>query len=135
MTELDLENMKRRCEQATPGPWETGTHSSGWYEVRTAVTMPLPGTRGLLEVPGMVGSLQREADADFVVAARRELPRVIGELELAELRLEAIWHWAGDLPLPGAGAPRAAANPRLEECKATIRSLFDPNNARALLQR
>jgi hypothetical protein len=135
MSELVLESMKRRCEQATPGPWEMGAHSSGWYEVWTAATMPLPDTLGLLDMPGIVGNLQRQADAEFVVTARRGFPRVMSELELAKIRLDAIWRWATEPSSDGERAPSAVVESDVEEYKSMVRSLFDPNNAQAFLAR
>ena len=135
MSELDLESLKRRCEQATPEPWEFGGHSSGWYEVWTTATMPLPDTLGLLDMPGMVGNLRRQADAEFVVTARRGFPRVIGELELAKIRLDAIWRWATEPTSGGERAPSSVVESDVEECKSTVRSLFDPNYAQAFLAR
>ena len=130
---VDLNAIKRRCEEATPGPWETRPHSSGWHEVRTMVTMPLPENPELLTVPGMVGNFQREADASFIVAARQDTARLVGELELSNTRLRAIWEWATQAhpssPSPSSGERENA----IEQGKLLVRSLFDPNEAKAFL--
>lgn len=131
---MDLKAIKRRCEQATPGPWETRSHSSGWYEVRTSATMPLPKTTDFLEMPDVVGNFKREGDAEFVAAARRDVARLVRELELANTRLDAIWQWASGAdgsPAWSPGLPRQTSTE--DQCKAMVRSLFDPNAAQAFL--
>lgn len=131
---MDLKAIKRRCEQATPGPWGTRSHSSGWYEVRTSATMPPPKSTDFVEMPDMVGNFKREGDAEFVAAARRDVARLVSELELANTRLGAIWRWASGADGSRAsspGLPRQTSTE--EECRALVRSLFDPNAAQAFL--
>lgn len=130
---MDLDSIKQRCQQATPAPWEIGTHSSGWYEVRTSVTMPVPETLGFLEMPGVVGNFQQETDAQFVVTARRDTPGLVSELELSNTRLEAIWQWAISDGAPPVSGQEPERRDNFGECKALVRSLFDPNEARSFL--
>ena len=61
---LDLDALKRLCEQATPGPWKPD------------------GLEDFVSV-----------DADFICAARTALPQLIAKVERLQKVAEAAYHW------------------------------------------
>jgi hypothetical protein len=71
MTDLELEEMARRCEQVTPGPWvsyiEGRDHTSG---------------DSFIKANGLDRYLQGGTDADryFIANARQDLPALIAEV-------------------------------------------------------
>jgi hypothetical protein len=77
LTSAELETIRARCHEATPGPWksfvEGRDHTSGNSFIMT-------GTRGArgndIELFGAT-----VADQDFIARARQDIPRLIDEIE------------------------------------------------------
>ena len=86
-----LDEMRQRCEAATPGPW--------WWD-RLGDLRPTPhdeyGLDALIrwESIGEVPVLA-DGDAEFVAAARTDLPRLIAAVE-AVLTLAEAWRYKGE---------------------------------------
>jgi hypothetical protein len=71
LSDAELEAIRQRCEQATPGPWksfvEGRDHSSGSSFIMT---------RGEdIELSGATS-----ADQDFIAHARQDIPRLLAEI-------------------------------------------------------
>lgn len=75
MTEIDLDAIRERAEAATQGPWTTGRgHEPGWYPHELIISASAP----IIELEN---SEQGVADADFIAAARTDVPALLGEVE------------------------------------------------------
>ena len=79
MTKVDLEEIRRRCEAATEGPWtsyiEGRDHVSGSSFIMTGSDD--------IELSGAT-----VADYDFIAHARQDLPMLAEELERLSLKLK-----------------------------------------------
>lgn len=79
---LDLEEIKKRCEAATLGPWDVFVlHADGTiitidgrFEIRT------PDYDVCAEIPGSA-PIRRLSDAKFIAHARSDIPALIAEVE------------------------------------------------------
>ncbi len=95
MTPAQLEELKRLCDAATPGPWAAESYmaTSGGPEI---VAISTGGHGGRY-------ALTRET-AEFVAAARSVVPELIAEVErLRELVKDAeCAGWRGPVVTPGA---------------------------------
>jgi hypothetical protein len=80
MTPEELEAIKVRCAQATPGPWGTYHSLNGWHYTK-------PGSG-----PVRTTYEQARADVEFIAAARTDVPALVAEVE--RLRA-ALSHYAG----------------------------------------
>ena len=69
--DTELEAIRRRCEQATPGPWtsfiEGRDHTGGSSFIRTEGDD--------IELSGAT-----TADQDFIAHARQDIPRLLAEI-------------------------------------------------------
>lgn len=76
---FDLEEIRKRCEKATPGPWTDG--GQGW--VFGPNREPVPGAQpGELE--DLVASAHNQEDVDFIVHARTDIPALLHYIEHLE---------------------------------------------------
>jgi hypothetical protein len=101
------EELRRLETAATPGPWEhhsagTGIRGGGSYNFIT-----LPGGKGIIAERGNSGT---PADAEFIVAARNQLPGILAALD-AVLALAEQWRYKGEF---GWGAWQEGHGPDLE---------------------
>jgi hypothetical protein len=76
MTDRELEEIRLRCEAATPGPWvsfvEGRNHSSGSNFIKTGEGK----SRGDdIELTGAT-----VADQDFIAHARQDVPKLLNEI-------------------------------------------------------
>jgi hypothetical protein len=82
LEEIELEAIRRRCENATPGPWrsfvEGRDHTSGSSFIMTGIDE----NRGNdIELSGAT-----TADQDFIAHARQDIPLLLAEIA----RLKAV---------------------------------------------
>jgi hypothetical protein len=68
-----LEELRRLETAATPGPWEAGTLGGYAADVFTVESDPDLGRDVICEHAGI--------DAEFIVAARNQLPRILDALD------------------------------------------------------
>lgn len=83
MTDKELEEIRLRCEAATPGPWvsfiEDRDHSSGSSFIMTGEGE----SRGTdIELTGAT-----VADQDFIAHARQDIPKLLHEIERLKAEL------------------------------------------------
>jgi hypothetical protein len=76
VTETELEEIRRRCEAASPGPWkafiEGRDHESGSDFIMTGEGDARDGDIELLGAT--------TADYDFIAHARQDIPRLLAEI-------------------------------------------------------
>ena len=90
---LDLPAIKKRCAAATDGPWEHGTGPYGWDDgIIVAEQSPSFGGGGgvVITNSGHGGTSPSDADAEFIAAARTNVPMLVAALEEAQGKLERI---------------------------------------------
>ena len=77
MTDMELDEIRTRCDRASPGPWkawvEGRDHTSGTSIVETGADD--------IEMSGAT-----EGDYDFIAHARQDVPRLVDEVR----RLKAL---------------------------------------------
>lgn len=87
---LDLDAIKARVDAATPGPWWAWDRGVGWH---IAIGEPTEGTWGgparLLPASERT-DIGREADAEFIAAARQDVPALIAEVERLRALVEPV---------------------------------------------
>lgn len=71
---MNLEDLKKLCQEATPGPWGLKEHG--------LVSSSFPNSCG--ENYQIAGDID-EQDADFIAAAREALPKLIAVAEAARV--------------------------------------------------
>ena len=86
----DIEAAKKRCEEATPGPWWM---QGRLYEDETGIAGGVYPDVGfeIDEEGGTTAIIQdgiSESDADFIAHARTDLPAAIARIEWLEKMLE-----------------------------------------------
>jgi hypothetical protein len=64
MTDQEIKEIRERCDKATPGPWEC--HDLG----PTLVEMP----------KSKPAQVYKWVDADFIAHARKDIPKLLGEV-------------------------------------------------------
>lgn len=67
MPDLNLDEIKRRCEKATPGPWHD--------RAGNRIVCQYPETGELDSIPATV------ADSHFIAHARTDIPALVAEVE------------------------------------------------------
>ena len=72
-----LEEMRKRYEAATPGPWKS--HDGGFAQ--EAVVYAEGGERPRIAVCEYLDAPKRRADAEFIAHARKDLENVVRTLE------------------------------------------------------
>ena len=72
LTEEDIEAIKSRCDQATPGPWRSYIEAREKFSGSDFIQ-----TEG--EDIYLTGAT--DADQDFIAHARQDIPRLIAEIE------------------------------------------------------
>lgn len=103
MTKEEREEARRRCEEATAGPWESvqGVWVHNGY-TREPVKTPahwanLEGPEGYpARYPEENIRLNRHQDAEFIAHARTDLPRALDTIEALEKELKAMYRRAAD---------------------------------------
>lgn len=107
-----LEEIREREQSATEGPWRAGFAPNGGPLVETEWLTPegyagAGMTKRIAYLIGTVGKHERErANAEFIAAARSDVPRLVAALEAA-LRLhrhQLVYDLAADKEMPG-GCP------------------------------
>lgn len=106
--QLDIERLKRLCEQATPGPWyDHNPDDDMCMNVYAVSTSPIEPDVGLdhrsndhasivaltlFQSPRIVDheAAQWDVDAEFIAAARTALPALLDRLEQAKQQLEQV---------------------------------------------
>lgn len=89
MTKDWLEELRARCEAATPGPWETDDEDNGIAGPNgglVAFVHPYANTHTVIAS----GEEWSHADAAFIAAARTDLPRALAVIEKADAVFEAM---------------------------------------------
>jgi hypothetical protein len=81
MKKEEIEVIKRRCEAATPGKWEIDDHR---YDAKTGGKWERAGC--FIEAIALEGYASgewylSEADAEFIAAARQDVPALVAEVE------------------------------------------------------
>lgn len=76
LDDAELQEIRRRCDSATPGPWESFVegrdHTSGSSFIKTGSDK----NRGKdIELSGAT-----TADQDFIASARQDIPRLLDEI-------------------------------------------------------
>ncbi len=81
LTDRDLDEIRARCEAATPGPWKYMVEGR---DNTSGDSFIMRGTKGdrhsdlYLNANGKPGT---DADCDFVAGARQDIPRLLDEIE------------------------------------------------------
>jgi hypothetical protein len=98
---LDLDAIEARAEAATPGPWRQTTSKRGYRDV-----LQTPDSYG----DRMIAKGCPNADADFIAAARTDIPALVAELRAAREAKERVldmhssnsggWCWECAHPSP-----------------------------------
>ena len=84
---LDLDAIEARAEAATPGPWRQTTSKRGYRDV-----LQTPDSYG----DRMIAKGCPNADADFIAAARTDIPALVAELRAAREVVEAACQLVAD---------------------------------------
>jgi len=83
INQKELEEIRRRCETATPGPWksfiEGRDHTSGSSFIMTGSG---PNRGEDIELSGATA-----ADQDFIAHARQDIPRLLNEIDILRRQL------------------------------------------------
>lgn len=99
LSAAEIAAMRARCEAATPGPWvisydnDTGPSDEGfweWYQVGPVQVHTRAPWQWQSPDRRWKADNQSESDADFVSAARTDLPKLLDELERARALLSDI---------------------------------------------
>ena len=93
ITKTELEAIKRRCEAATDGPW----NSEGSPYVFAKVPDGRPNGEGIVHCECYVrrGVTDDKANAEFIAAARTDVPELVAEVERLQ-EIERLWEQACD---------------------------------------
>lgn len=93
MTEqqIDRERLRKRAEDATPGPWETRGYKEmpGKYVVGPRKPNDL-GRGPVVLMEPLFCDERSAADAEFIAAARSAVPQILDQLDRAEARIKAV---------------------------------------------
>jgi hypothetical protein len=75
LTQAQLESIRQRVENATPGPWQIATTTDGAY---------------VLDTDGMIiaATVERTEDATFIAHARTDIPALLDHIAGLEAELE-----------------------------------------------
>lgn len=87
MTDQELQAIEERANAATPGPWKA---NESHYDF--AVFAPHPSESGntlIAQIDGGI-STDSERDADFIAAAREDVPALIAEVRDLRAKLDAV---------------------------------------------
>ncbi len=98
LTKEELEEIAKRAEAATPGPWETHDEEANVGEawVRRAVTFPVKS----FSEKSIVGSSIDIATAEFIAHARTDIPALLAHIAGLEAEIEKILELAGKHEAP-----------------------------------
>jgi hypothetical protein len=111
MDKKRLEELKKLCEDATPGPWEVKHQPTVGTAIYYDVSGPSEASgchRGLGDCNQMscicysIIEDPQKTDADLIAASRTALPELIAEVEFLTKVVEQMQEWAR-FPLAGKG--------------------------------
>lgn len=88
MTDLDLEAIRGRADAATPGPWWAWDRGVGWH-IAVGPGVDDRGRPDRLLPEGERTDIDRREDAEFIAAARQDVPALVAELERLQRLLVA----------------------------------------------
>jgi hypothetical protein len=94
LTREEREAMRARCEAATPGPWRALREGNWRLDDGTLAgasrvdELPVVSSQGIRIV-----SRFADADADFIAAARGDVPRLLDALDTAEAWQDVLLYW------------------------------------------
>lgn len=93
MTKLNLDAIQARADAATEGPWARSGHDIGHVVYDSEGPCELAG-------PVMLGHVIGEAgyeDAEFIAAARQDVPALIARIRELEAEVHELMDEAGNL--------------------------------------
>ncbi len=90
---LDLPAIKKLCEAALDGPWESQPHQELAAAGNFFTRWDIITQQKRLVVKGIYGS----DDAEFIAQARALVPQLVEALEEAQGKLDAMLAWSGKL--------------------------------------
>ena len=89
MTDTRIDEIKARCDNATPGAWEYGGIDFIFH-----ANNPIASIRGWSYLPSMVGAekavVQMDNNAEFIAHARDDIPYLLSELERVTAERDAL---------------------------------------------
>jgi hypothetical protein len=94
LTESELAAIEARAAKATEGPWVNMPDGPFWGEIKTA---RLEGEGGWSTIAEMPEADDREADFDFIAAAREDVPALVAEIRRLRTALGDIYDAAESL--------------------------------------
>lgn len=79
---LNLNEIRARCESATPGPWETGGDVLGHFGIYQRIY------KGLVRIARANSDVtaNNRNNAEFIAHAREDIPALIAEIERLKAR-------------------------------------------------
>jgi hypothetical protein len=89
---IDLEEIERRANAATPGPWGFSRDEKRYLldETTDVVGEVAPGSTGAAITVFAVATGALE-DADFIASARTDVPALIARVRELEAELDELW--------------------------------------------
>jgi hypothetical protein len=100
ITEEELAAIKQRAERATPGPWFVAEELAGRADITTDPSGQWPGFRSphVCVTDGPEGDRAcRVNDAEFIAAAREDVPALVAEIERLRALLLEVANYEDDL--------------------------------------
>lgn len=88
LSEDDLDRMESRIDAATVGPWLSNNADADLTEHTGVIELGLCNELGTFKSIELVGA--NEADQDFIVNARQDMPRLLREVRFLRARLQSI---------------------------------------------
>jgi hypothetical protein len=86
-----LEELRRLEAEATPGPWRHDSNVVNEIDGEASVFAGLQGLEAsCVASTGPGGDPQSDADAEFIVAARNQLPRILDALDAVQALAETL---------------------------------------------
>lgn len=75
MTDDELEEIRKRAEAATPGPWDYDTEHMNQVGPGTWIVFPCADEDH--QIAGVNGMMNKTGDADFIAHARSDIPALL----------------------------------------------------------
>ena len=94
LTPAELEAMQARADAATPGPWTVHNDARfdpDHYTISSPGNCPELDIRATEYVEHPFYGPQGKADADFIAAARADVPALLAEVRALQQELADIW--------------------------------------------
>jgi len=76
-----IQEIRARCDTATPGPWETALDVGKKYYIA-------PPSYGIRDFCYLSGGFDREQDASFIAHAREDIPYLLSQLAASQRRAQ-----------------------------------------------